>query len=136
MQNRSIPQAANRATGLARPSEAPKGNPLTLAFAALRDGVRVRDVWIIAGTYFVCGASTNGLIGTHLIASCIDNGLPAQRGATLLPCVGAAWPSVLKRRRNWQLWNATAGALVRENRGTVEACTCREKVGARRKTLA
>lgn len=75
-------------TGLAKPTVAPKGNPITLAFAALRDGVRVRDVWIIAGTYFVCGASTNGLIGTHLIPACIDHGFTEVTGAALLATMG------------------------------------------------
>ena len=42
-------------------------NPLTLAFRALGDSARSRDFWLIAGSYFVCGASTNGLIGTQLI---------------------------------------------------------------------
>jgi hypothetical protein len=40
---------------------------------ALAEGVRSRDFWLIAGAYFVCGATTNGLIGTHMIAG--DGGL-------------------------------------------------------------
>jgi len=31
------------------------GNPVAAAFGALRDGVRVRDFWLISGGYFVCG---------------------------------------------------------------------------------
>ena len=38
---------------------------------------RTRAFWILAGTFFICGASTNGLIGTHLIAACHDYGIPA-----------------------------------------------------------
>ena len=37
-----------------------------------------RAFWVLAGTFFVCGASTNGLIGTHLIAACHDYGIPAD----------------------------------------------------------
>src|SRR5712664_3291396 len=40
-----------------------------------------------AGT-FVCGASTNGLIGIHLIAACHDYGIPEVRGAQLLAVMG------------------------------------------------
>ena len=45
------------------------------AVAALRDGLRHRDFWILAGSFFICGLSTNGLIGTHLIPACMDHGL-------------------------------------------------------------
>ena len=58
-----------------RPAPPADGNPLTLAFRAFHDSARSRDFWLIAGSYLICGASTNGLIGTHLIAACIDHGL-------------------------------------------------------------
>jgi sugar phosphate permease len=44
--------------------------------------------WILGGTFFVCGASTNGLIGTHLIAACHDYGIPSIRSAQLLAVMG------------------------------------------------
>ena len=47
-----------------------------------------RAFWILAGTFFVCGASTNGLIGTHLIAACHDAGIPEMRAAQLLAVMG------------------------------------------------
>ena len=47
-----------------------------------------RDFWLLAGTYFVCGASTNGLIGTHLIPACIDHGFSEVTGAALLATMG------------------------------------------------
>jgi len=75
-------------TGEVKPVPAPKGNPVALAFAGLRDAVRNRDIWLLAATYFVCGASTNGLIGTHLIPACIDHGYSEVSGATLLATIG------------------------------------------------
>ncbi len=63
-------------------------NPIVTAFRVLGQALRVRDFWLLFGSFFICGLSTNGLIGTHLIASCIDNGLPAVRGATLLALMG------------------------------------------------
>lgn len=64
------------------------GNPLILAFRAFGDGARSRDFWLIAGSYLICGASTNGLIGTHLIPACVDHGLTEVTGAGLLATTG------------------------------------------------
>jgi len=75
-------------SGEVKPVTAAVGNPVALAFAALRDAARHRDVWLLAVTYFVCGASTNGLIGTHLIPACIDHGYSEVSGATLLATMG------------------------------------------------
>jgi len=55
---------------------------------ALGRAMRSRAFWILAGTFFVCGASTNGLIGTHLIAACHDYGIPQMRSAQLLAMMG------------------------------------------------
>jgi sugar phosphate permease len=57
-------------------------------FQALAFASRSRAFWILAGTFFVCGASTNGLIGTHLIAACHDYGIPPVRSAQLLAVMG------------------------------------------------
>src|SRR6476661_5015616 len=75
-------------TGEVKPVTRAQGNPVTSAFASLRDAVRVKDFWLLAGTYFVCGASTNGLIGTHLIPACIDHGYSEVTGAALLATMG------------------------------------------------
>jgi predicted MFS family arabinose efflux permease len=64
------------------------GNPIAVAFTALAAGARSRDFWLIAGSYFICGASTNGLIGTHLIPACVDHGLAEVSGAGLLAATG------------------------------------------------
>jgi sugar phosphate permease len=65
-----------------------RGNPATRAITALRDGLRSRDFWLLAGSFFICGASTNGLIGTHLIPACLDHGIPQVAGASLLAAMG------------------------------------------------
>jgi sugar phosphate permease len=74
--------------GGARPAAAATGNPIATAFRALSEGGRSRDFWLIAGSYFICGASTNGLIGTHLIPACVDHGLTEVTGAGLLAATG------------------------------------------------
>jgi sugar phosphate permease len=63
-------------------------NPARAALDGLRDGLRSRPFWILAGTFFICGASTNGLVGTHLIPACFDHGIPAVAAAGLLAAMG------------------------------------------------
>jgi predicted MFS family arabinose efflux permease len=60
------------------------GNPVRVAFTALGTGLRSRDFWLLAGSFFVCGASTSGLIGTHLIAACTDKGMTEVAAASML----------------------------------------------------
>jgi MFS family permease len=64
------------------------GNPIANAFRALGTASRSGTFWILFSTFFICGLSTNGLIGTHLIAYCIDNGIPEIRAAGLLAMMG------------------------------------------------
>jgi len=65
-----------------------RGNPAWTAIVALGEGLRSRDFWLLAGGFFVCGLSTNGLIGTHLIPACFDHGIPEVRAAGLLALMG------------------------------------------------
>jgi MFS family permease len=64
------------------------GNPLKTAFSALGEGVRNRDFWLLAATFFVCGFTTNGLVGTHMIALCHDHGMEAVAAGGLLAIMG------------------------------------------------
>ncbi len=59
-----------------------------IAFGALARGSRSRAFWILCGTFFICGASTNGLIGTHFIPACGDHGIPEVKAATFLAAMG------------------------------------------------
>jgi sugar phosphate permease len=63
-------------------------NPAHRALSALHRGLLSRDFWLLSGTFFICGASTNGLIGTHLIPACIDRGIPEVGAANLLAVIG------------------------------------------------
>ena len=64
------------------------GNPLKTAFTALGEGARSRDFWLLAATFFVCGFTTNGLVGTHMIALCHDYGMAAVTAGSLLAIMG------------------------------------------------
>ena len=64
------------------------GSPIVNAFRGLGVGVRSRDFWLLAGSFFICGASTNGLIGTHLIPASIDHGMAEVTAASMLAVIG------------------------------------------------
>jgi MFS family permease len=63
-------------------------SPLVHAFDVLRRGSRSRDFWLLFASFFVCGATTNGLVGTHLVPACMDHGIPEVRAAGLLAMMG------------------------------------------------
>ncbi|MBS0420747.1 MAG: MFS transporter [Proteobacteria bacterium] len=63
-------------------------NPFVAAISALNSASRSKEFWILAGSFFICGASTNGLIGTHLVPACMDHGMPEVQAASLLAVMG------------------------------------------------
>src|SRR3984893_619341 len=64
------------------------GNPVGAALEGLRLGVRSSAFWLLAGSFFICGASTNGLIGTHLIPASVDHGIAEVTAASMLALIG------------------------------------------------
>jgi MFS family permease len=64
------------------------GSITAAAFGALRDASKTRTFWILFATFFVCGASTNGLVQVHLIPLCLDFGIPQVEAAGLLAAMG------------------------------------------------
>ena len=75
------------ATGAAATEEV-RRNPLSAALGALATAVRRRDFWYLFATFFICGFTTNGLVGTHLIALCGDHRIAEVRAAGLLAVMG------------------------------------------------
>ncbi|WP_240740933.1 MFS transporter [Deinococcus sp. Arct2-2] len=55
----------------------------------MRRALRSRDFWLLSVTFLVCGATSNGIIGTHFIAYCGDLGLTAGYAAGMLALMGA-----------------------------------------------
>jgi sugar phosphate permease len=41
---------------------------------SLREAMRTRDFWLLAGSFFICGYTTNGMIGTHLLPHTLEHG--------------------------------------------------------------
>ena len=69
-------------------SAAGSRNPFAVAMHGLRRGVGSVDFWLLTASFGICGLSTNGLIGTHLIAYCADHGIPQVTGASILASFG------------------------------------------------
>src|SRR5207248_4895824 len=67
-----------------RPPRAAAGAPLL----GLALGLRSRDFWLLAGSFFICGLSTNSLIGTHLIPAAMEHGIAEGMAASLLASIG------------------------------------------------
>ncbi|MBB6731826.1 MFS transporter [Cohnella zeiphila] len=65
-----------------------KGNIFLAPLQTLGEAVRHPTFWLLAGTFFFCGYSTNGLIGTHLIAACGDFGISEVVAASFLALMG------------------------------------------------
>jgi MFS family permease len=64
------------------------GNPFMIAISGLVRGAKSLDFWLLFVSFAVCGFSTNGLVGTHLIPFCIDHGIPEVSAASLLAAMG------------------------------------------------
>lgn len=84
-------------------------SPITVLFEA----ARTRTFWVLFGTFFICGASTNGLVQTHFISLCGDFGMAAVTAAGMLAVfgifdiagtVGSGWLSDRFDSRNLLFW--------------------------------
>ena len=71
------------------PAPLPNTAPImAAALGTLRDASKTRVFWILFATFFICGASTNGLVQVHLIPMCLDFGIPQVQAASLLAAMG------------------------------------------------
>lgn len=59
-----------------------------LAIVTLKEASAHKDFWYLTGSFFVCGLSTSGLIGTHFIPAAHDHGMPQVTAASLLALIG------------------------------------------------
>ncbi|MFI9831566.1 MFS transporter [Streptomyces sp. NPDC051913] len=58
------------------------------ALSVLVKAARTGPFWLLAGTFAICGASTNGLIQTHFVPAAHDAHMPVQAAASLLAVIG------------------------------------------------
>ena len=66
----------------------PTTNPIRSAFEALRDAKNDGMFWLLWGSFFVCGFSTNGLVQTHFISAAHDHMVLAGTAAGYLALIG------------------------------------------------
>ena len=55
----------------------------------MRMALRTADFWLLAGSFFICGYTSNGLIGTHLIPHAIEHGFTTVTAASAVGVMGA-----------------------------------------------
>ncbi|MBT2437107.1 MFS transporter [Streptomyces sp. ISL-22] len=70
------------------PKPAPVPGAARRAVKVLLSAMRTGPFWLLAGTFAICGASTNGLIQTHFIPAAHDHGMPVTAAASLLAVIG------------------------------------------------
>ncbi|MFU8855032.1 MFS transporter [Micromonospora sp. SL1-18] len=70
------------------PPPPPTGGAAARAVGALTAAARTRPFWLLAGGFAICGATTNGLVGTHFVPAAHDHGMPETTAAGLLALVG------------------------------------------------
>jgi MFS family permease len=71
-----------------RPALGSAGNAVALSVSVLREAAVTRVFWVLAGTFFICGVSTTGIISQHFIPFCADNGVAAVAAASYLAMMG------------------------------------------------
>lgn len=71
------------------PSRRADGSVVARSFRALRAASANATFWILAGTFFICGLSTSGLVQNHFIPLCHDFGMDAVAASGVLALMGA-----------------------------------------------
>ena len=59
-----------------------------VSFAVLQEGMGTGWFWLLTGTFFVCGASSTGIVQQHFIPFCADNNVAPVRAASFLAVMG------------------------------------------------
>ncbi|MGN6097812.1 MAG: MFS transporter [Bosea sp. (in: a-proteobacteria)] len=85
---RLAPYGASDTTPAPIPPKLSFGAMLASPLIALREAVITRTFWVLFGTFFICGASTNGLVQTHFVSLCGDFGIVPVAAAGMLAVIG------------------------------------------------
>ncbi|MFI0445305.1 MFS transporter [Actinomadura sp. 6N118] len=82
--------AGTTAYGATEPSPPapPRPHAFRRAFQVLRGAARTRTFWLLAGTFAICGISTNGLMWTHFVPAAGDHGMAPTTAASMLTLIG------------------------------------------------
>jgi MFS family permease len=66
----------------------PAAAPSAAAGGIMQRALRAPEFWLLAASFFICGATSNGLVGTHLIAHAHDHGIAKSTAAGMLALMG------------------------------------------------
>ncbi|GHA05450.1 MFS transporter [Streptomyces echinoruber] len=77
-----VPGAARRSLAVLASAALPRSR------SRAGGGTSAGPFWLLAGTFAICGASTNGLIQTHFVPAAHDHGMPVTAAASLLAVIG------------------------------------------------
>jgi len=69
-------------------TDEPAAPQMVRAGSVMRGAVRVPEFWLLAGSFFICGASSTGLIGTHFLPHSTDEGISERTAAVVLAIMG------------------------------------------------
>ena len=85
------PPGAGKGASLARSSgsAATMSGPAAPTPIGIREAVKSSTFWLLCGSYFVCGGTSSGLIGLHLIPHAIERGIPQITAAWTVGVMGA-----------------------------------------------
>lgn len=67
-----------------------RGEIRLVSLATISEVFKTAVFWTLAGCFFICGVTANGLIGTHLIPHAIERGIPQLTAATAVGIMGGA----------------------------------------------
>jgi MFS family permease len=67
-----------------------RGDIRPISLSAMSEVLQTGTFWILAGCFFICGVTANGLIGTHLIPHAIERGIPQVTAAAAVGIMGGA----------------------------------------------
>lgn len=70
-------------------TEPPTVTPPASALSVLKRATRVPEFWLLAGSFFVCGATSNGIVLQHFQAHAVDHGIPTVQASSALAIMGA-----------------------------------------------
>ncbi len=73
-----------------RPARFARGEIRPMSMSAMSEVVKTSTFWILAGCFFICDVTANGLIGTHLIPHAIERGIPQVTAAAAVGIMGGA----------------------------------------------
>ena len=82
--------SGERQTSRQGPSGYVRGDIRPIALSSVAEVFKTSTFWLLAGCFFICGVTANGLIGTHLIPHAIERGIPQLTAATAVGIMGGA----------------------------------------------